>query len=160
VDGAGKLIASEQIHVLTMMNVITNLEYIKNIGVAEKTATGKKLHNNFGVNNGEELIQYLSIKMEKYPWVIENMICESLKEGNRGTKSCDVLVKGQHIYEIENKQLVAWDKDGVKTSIALLGNWNLTYKYFPNCLEWWGETLDPSKHDGTITLMDEDEEDE
>ena len=49
-DGAGKLIASEQIHVLTMMNVITNLEYIKNIGVAEKTATGKKLHNNFGVN--------------------------------------------------------------------------------------------------------------
>lgn len=159
-DGAGKLIASEQIHVLTMMNVITNLEYIKNIGVAEKTATGKKLHNNFGVNNGEELIQYLSIKMEKYPWVIENMICESLKEGNRGTKSCDVLVKGQHIYEIENKQLVAWDKDGVKTSIALLGNWNLTYKYLPNCLEWWGETLDPSKHDGTITLMDEDEEDE
>lgn len=151
VYGAGKLIASEQIHVLTMMNVITNHEYIFNIGIAENTATGRKLKDNYGVQNGEELIQYLSINMNLYPWVIENMICESLKDDGKVSPFCDVLVYGQCIYEIKNGQLIAWDVTGASNSIELMDDLNLTYKYVsPNCLEWWGKTFNPKQYDDTI----------
>lgn len=151
VDGAGQLIGSEQVHVLTMMNVITDTTYMYNIDVAMKTKTGKRVQK-LGVHNGSDLIQYLSFSLSLQPWVVENMICESLKEEGADNKFCDVLVDGQCIYELKNGQLIAWNKSGVSYSVEQTREWKLMKSRSLKCVEWWQDDFTPCNSSDTISL--------
>lgn len=153
-QGVGELIATEQIHVLTVLGVICTQRHAERVSISRGTMTYRRLEE-LGVTTDShrlEIIRYVCGRMGIDPWVGENGFCEWLRGENRQDgRFFDTVVRGQGLYFMRDGGVVEVDDAGEETPYAAR-EWAFGRAPMAGGLSWWGDTFDPSELEGEMVL--------
>ena len=147
--------ATELIHVLTKIGIITNNVHISNTSICKGPETYNRLES-LGVktdDDREQLMTYLSNKYNIARDVVENGLCEALRWHNSSRDFWDTISQGQYIYTHDvSNNLVAYDVGGREVDVTI-PRWDYTFPAVqPGIIRWW-------EHDYAVKyrhLMDRD----
>lgn len=119
---AGDLMATEMIHVLSKLNIITNHIHMRNASVCRGTRTFQRLKL-LGIRTDAEretMMTYLVTELNLQRGVVENGLCEALHWRYSNRRFYETIVDGQHIYTYgDNGTLNAYDLDGVSVPVSI-----------------------------------------
>ena len=132
--------ATELIHVLTKLGIITNNVHIKNTSICKGTKTYTRLES-LGVRSDEDreqLMSYLSDKDNITRDVVENGLCEALRWHNSTRAFWETISEGQYIYTHDvNNNLIAYDIRGRAVDLTI-PEWDYTFPAEqPGIIRWW-----------------------
>ncbi len=154
VYGSGELIAHEQIHVLTLLGVVSHRRHVDRVTISRGTGTYRRLEA-MGVESDShrsEVVRYVGHRAGVEPWVVENGFCEWLRarRGNAG-RYVDTIVRGQSLYFLRGDGVVEVDSSGVETTTRPR-HWEWGRAVMEDGHLWWEGEFDPSLLDGVLQL--------
>jgi len=136
--GVGPFWAQSIINVATKVGLIKNTVHARNPVVATSTATYKRLREKMGIlnaNHAASLVPWLAHELGESCEVVENKLCEMLRDmyGTSGKK--DVFVRGHLLFRIEDQSIVSVNCFGERESYTYSAPC-FTGEYMPSTL-WW-----------------------
>lgn len=142
VHKAGPLIATELIHVLTKIGLITNLTHIRNVSLCEDNTTRDRTRK-LGINTTndmDDLMRFLRREFSLPSDVVENSVCEMLRwrsnTGNGG-RFQEAIGGWQYIYTFDtDDSLLAFDVEGYQKQ-APTPQWDYTPPLDYAGIRWW-----------------------
>lgn len=138
VEGAGPLIAQEQVHVLTLMKLIKDSRHMMRSGFARNTETYERLSGmGLSSENMNELVDFLCARMCYPRWTVESVVCELFRY-ELGTQSrfAETVAKGQALFRWKENNLYMI-KGGGDEELVTSKKWRLNMAEYGECVNWW-----------------------
>ena len=147
---AGDLMATEMIHVLSKLNIITNQIHMRNASVCRGTRTFQRLKL-LGIRTDAEretMMTYLVTELNLQRDVVENGLCEALRWRYSNRRFYETIVDGQLIYTYgDNGTLNAYDLDGVSVPVSIPEWVRSASSYQRGSVRWWEDDYEKTyKH--------------
>ena len=151
--GVAILTAHDIVNVVTKLELITNLDHMKNITIAKNTETARRLAK-FGITSNahlRELVHIISMKLKIRDYqIVENLICETLRRhedaGGDRYVGVDTIGVGQPLYMFVQDVLHMVGRRGTMqpADIRLIKGRRRVEDYEP-VYRWWQMSVDNPK---------------
>ena len=149
--GVGPFHAQQIVNIATKLGLITVTRHCERPTVAPSTATYRRLRL-LGVENrrhAAEIIPFLSNELLESAGVVENKLCEVLREVFGTTGKMDVFVRGHFLFRVYRGGVYVVDIHGkmYKPQLAEAG----FHDQYQPVFQWWKDSFVAS--DGTADIL-------